>query len=133
MCDTENNKTCPSSTCREGSLLLGVVQNDQTVTMLNLPLKVDWNFTEKVKAGGDPEKRFRFANKCVKSACRQWEGGSCGVMNSLAAANKHLDEYIAAAGLKPCFIRYSCRWFHQEGAKACTICTFVITNNMQET
>jgi len=34
--------------------------------------------------------------------------------------------------IKPCEIRNDCRWFNQEGSKACTICTFVITNNVEE-
>jgi hypothetical protein len=129
MNDTEN-KLCPSSTCREGSLLLGVVMPDKTVSILNTPLRTDKAFIDKVQAQGEPEKRFRFANKCAKSGCRQWDGSSCGVMNTLAAANRQLEEETV---LRPCFIRDSCRWFHQEGKTACAICPFVITNNMEET
>jgi hypothetical protein len=128
--DNTENKMCPSSVCREGSLLLGVVQGDKTVTLLSTPIMTNKAFIEKVQAQGEPEKRFRFANKCVKSGCRQWDGSSCGVMNKLSAANPHLEEESV---LRPCFIRDSCRWFHQEGKNACAICVFVVTNNMEET
>jgi hypothetical protein len=128
MSDTDN-KLCPSSTCREGSILLGVVQQNQTITMLNIPLRVDATFVKKLEVQGAPEKKFRFTNKCIKSGCRQWDGSSCGALNFLAASNKHLEEDI---NLKPCIIRESCRWFHQEGKAACTICTFVVTNYMEE-
>ena len=111
-------------------MLLGVVQTDKTVTFLNTPIRTDKAFIEKVQAQGEPEKRFRFANKCAKSGCRQWDGSSCGVMNTLAVANRHLE---GEAVLRPCIIRDSCRWFYQEGKTACTICPFVITNNMEET
>jgi hypothetical protein len=97
--------------------------------MLNLPLRVDDAFVEKVQAQGEPEKRFRFANKCVKSGCKQWDGSSCRVIGLLSEVNTRLEE---RATLKPCIIRDKCRWFHQEGKKACDICTFVVTDNMED-
>jgi hypothetical protein len=123
------NNLCPSSTGTEGSVLLGVVQGDKTVALLQKPLEVNQSFIDEAKKSGPLEKRFRFANKCVKGGCRQWTGSHCGVMDLLAKANQHIktDEV-----LKPCPIRKRCRWFSQEGEKACTLCTFVVTNNMEE-
>jgi hypothetical protein len=119
------NKTCPSSTCHTGALLLGVVGKDHKVNMLDQPIPVNDEFVETVNAAGDPENRFRFAGKCAKSGCSQWTGSSCGIMDELAMAN-HLLEVIDA-NLPPCAIRPTCRWYAQEGAKACMICPYIIT------
>lgn len=125
-----DNKTCPSSTCKEGALLLGVVQGDNTVALLTgTPLTVDKAFAEKLKEEGDAEKRFRFANKCVQTGCKQWTGDSCGVISRLHEMNERIE---ADAQLRLCNIRPTCRWFAQEGGSACTICTYVVTNNLEE-
>lgn len=121
------NKLCPSSTCHSGALLLGVVGNDKKVGMLDTPIRMDDEFAKKANANGDAEKRFRFAGKCVKCGCAQWTGSSCGIMDELAMAN-HLLEVIDA-NLPFCSIRQDCRWYSQEGAKACMICPYVVTNN----
>lgn len=128
--NSTSNQLCPSSSCQKGATLLGVVQNDKTVTLLNMPLTIDKAFVDKTKEAGSPEKRFRFANKCVKNGCKQWTGSACGVIDLLAKINTNIEENDAP--LKPCMIRDRCRWFKQEGKKACTICTFVVTNNMEE-
>jgi len=122
--ETEN-KLCPSSTCQTGALLLGVVGNNQKVSLLNPPIPINDEFIKTVNAAGDPENRFRFAGKCAKSGCAQWTGSSCGIMDELAMAN-HLLEIINE-NLPECAIRPTCRWHSQEGAKACMICPYVIT------
>jgi len=128
MSETEN-KLCPSAPCTEGALLLGVVQGDKTVALLNTTLKVDSEFVQTAKQIGSPEKRFRFANKCVKSGCKQWTGERCGVMDILIEANQNVE---LDDDLKPCIIREQCRWYSQAGPRACGLCTFVVTNNMEE-
>lgn len=121
-------KLCPSSTSHEGALLLGVVQGDQTVALLNTDLTVDASFVAKAEAEGFPEKRFRFAGKCVKSGCKQWTGTKCGVIKEFSEYNPHLDNMEFP--LPDCIIRNRCRWFSQEGNKACIICPYVITDNL---
>lgn len=125
----EANKLCPSSTATEGALLLGLVQGDKSVALLQTPLPIDQAFIDKAKPLGSLEKRFRFANKCIKSGCKQWTGSRCGVIQTLAEINKNI---VMENDLKPCLIRPRCRWFSEEGKSACTICTFVVTNNMEE-
>jgi hypothetical protein len=124
--NSKDNKLCPSSSCREGAVLLGVVEAEGRVGLLEFLLPVDSAFVEKVQAQGEPEKRFRFAAKCVKSGCKQWDGGSCRVIGQLSEVNARVERDEV---LKPCIIRPSCRWFYQEGAAACTICTYVVTDN----
>lgn len=119
---------CPSSSGIEGTLLFGVIQNNTTVTLLETPLEVDNAFIEAAEKSGPLERRFRFANKCLKSGCRQWTGTKCGVIKMLNG-----DELMEVEHeLKPCSIREQCRWFYEDGAKACTICNFVVTINLEE-
>ncbi|MFL5808263.1 MAG: hypothetical protein ACJ749_02005 [Flavisolibacter sp.] len=126
----EQSKLCPSATCSKGASLLGVVQKNKTVRLLETPIKLNEEFIQKAQEYGEPEKRFRFADKCVKNGCRQWTGSSCGVMNELSASNPSVkgDE----EHLPDCFIRRSCRWYSQDGAKACKICLFVVTESREE-
>lgn len=121
-----DNKLCPSATCHPDAMLLGVVQGDQTVTLLPEPIKITQEFIDIATANGEPEKNFRFAGKCAKGGCNQWTGTSCGVMDRLSAINEKLEAEIA--GLPECSIRSQCRWFSQEGKKACIICPYVVTN-----
>ncbi|HVW12988.1 MAG TPA: hypothetical protein VHB54_04150 [Mucilaginibacter sp.] len=123
----QGNKSCPSSTCHSGAQLLGVVGDDRKVHMLNTPIPVDDVLAQKIQADGDAEKKFRFAGKCAKCGCAQWTGTSCGVMDELAMAN-HLLEVIEQ-NLPECVIRKTCRWYSQEGAKACMICPYVVTQS----
>ena len=120
-----DHKLCPSSTCHTGALLLGVVRADQTVAMLNPPIPVNDEFVETVNAAGDAEARFRFAGKCAKGGCSQWTGSSCGVMDSLSRLNPVVK--ITVGKLPECTIRQDCRWFAQDGPKACVICPYVVT------
>lgn len=123
----KEQKLCPSATCSKGASLLGIVQSDKTIALLETPIKISNAFIETAHKYGEPEKRFRFADKCVKSGCGQWTGKSCGIMNELAASNPSIkndnDE------LPQCFIRPTCRWYSQEGGKACKICLFVVTES----
>ena len=125
--EAEESKLCPSATCSKGASLLGIVQGNNTVALLDTPVKLNEAFIEKAHQQGEPEKRFRFADKCIKNGCSQWTGKSCGIMNELAASNPSIksDE----DDLPPCFIRRTCRWYSQEGGKACKICLFVVTES----
>jgi hypothetical protein len=126
--ETKEAKLCPSATCSSDATLLGIVQDDNTITLLNTPLKLNEAFVEKAREYGEPERRFRFANKCVKNGCKQWTGKSCGIIEELTQLNPTVQ-----AGdneeLPPCIIRKTCRWFSQEGGKACKICLFVVTQS----
>jgi len=119
------NKLCPSSNCQDGALLLGVVLEGRKVALLNPPIPVNDEFVVSVKAVGDPELHYRFAGKCAKSGCSQWTGSSCGVMNTLSAMNASLD--VTGIEIPECAIRPQCRWYSQDGARACVICPFVVT------
>jgi hypothetical protein len=123
----EEAKLCPSAACSTSGSLLGVVQGDRTVALLDTPVKISEAFIEKAREQGEPEKRFRFVDKCIKSGCGQWTGKSCGIINELAESNPSIKSDNEE--LPPCFIRRTCRWFSQEGGKACKICLFVVTQS----
>ena len=129
--EVQEAKLCPSSTCSTGSTLIGIVQGDNTVTLLTTPLKVNEDFVRKANEYGEPEKRFRFADKCIKSGCKQWTGKSCGIMNELANSNPSIQ--TTDNDLPECIIRPNCRWYSQEGGKACKICMFVVTQSQDNT
>ncbi|MDB5223381.1 MAG: hypothetical protein JWN83_2048 [Chitinophagaceae bacterium] len=116
---------CPSNRCKPGSKLLGIRQENGTVTILPEPLSIDESFIEKVKEHPVPaERRFRFTNKCIENGCNQWTGKGCGVIEEVV---QYLDRIPVNEVLPPCSIRVHCRWFLQKGADACTICPYIIT------
>jgi hypothetical protein len=120
---------CPSSTCNRGAILLGVVQADGAVAFLKQRRVVDDYFVKLAHEGRAPEKRFRFADSCIKSGCRQWGNGRCGVIDRVLAANP---EYPNADELPQCSIRPECRWHMQWGARACSVCPLIVTDLRQE-
>ncbi|WP_276482194.1 hypothetical protein [Paraflavitalea pollutisoli] len=123
------DKSCPSATCEEGAILLGVVNGDGTIGYISTPMTVDHDFVQEVHEQGNPESSFRFSNKCVTSGCRQWSNGQCGVINKIIHNNEDLD---LPPRLPECSIRSSCRWYYQEGAKACSFCPYIITNMLEK-
>ena len=83
--------------------------------------------------GGAPglETRYRFSGACVESGCAFWQEGSC------AAISAAYQEYGTAGGGEPastgeplpaCGIRDTCRWWAQEGPRACGVCPYVVTS-----
>lgn len=116
---------CPSARCEEEALLLGVVQADGVVAFLATPLPVTAEFAEIAAQGRAPEKRFRFANTCRESGCRQWDGGRCGVIDDVIT---RLCTGTEDAPLPRCALRPRCRWFAQTGAPACHVCRGVVTD-----
>ncbi|AUD04844.1 hypothetical protein [Spirosoma pollinicola] len=123
---TPHTTLCPSATAQEGALLLGVVGPDKSVRFLPEPEPMTTQLTESVTAIDNPEQHFRFANKCAKSGCNQWQSGRCGVIDLVMSVNQHLE---APVSLPPCAIRAQCRWHKQSGPTACTVCLFIITDS----
>jgi hypothetical protein len=121
-------KTCPSSRCQAGATLLGVVGPNGKVIYRTEPTQLDQEFVETALQGRSPERRFRFASRCVQSGCKQWTAGKCGIIESVLRASPAQDQDI----LPQCSIRSTCRWFYQRGAAACAVCPDVITDTRDE-
>lgn len=120
-----DHKSCPSAPMKAGTVLLGIVNQDDEIDFVSNITKINEAFVQSAKAGISPEKRFRFAGPCVQSGCKQWTGTRCGVIDRVLNS---LEEKYIKAHLPSCAIRENCRWFAQSGAKACGVCPAVITD-----
>lgn len=121
---------CPAHLCKQGSQLLGVRQNDGTTVILPQTLPVDDAFVKKVRNHPvKPERRFRFTNKCIEKGCEQWNEKGCSVGEKLV---RLIESNMSNETLPACPIRKNCRWFVQEGAKACVVCPQILTEVMEE-
>ncbi len=117
---------CPSSIAKPGAALFGVQTAAGQIEYLDQPIVVDQTFVDKARQGRAPEERFRFASNCAKSGCGHWDSGQSGcslVGKVVDAMNRKAAETLGA-----CAIRTNCRWYHQEGALACTSCDEVVRN-----
>lgn len=120
---------CPSGCCEEGAILLGVVGTDGLVGYVSPRTTVNAHFVQRVQGGGALEQRFRFAQPCIESQCRQWSEARCGIIDRVLSARDETGEVPACRSPLPqCSIRRSCRWFAQHGPGACEVCPFVVTD-----
>lgn len=126
---TRKTKSCPSSVASEGSVLLGMINKNGTLGYIANKTIVTGDLLENLNKTEEPEKHFRFSSNCVESGCRQWNSGKCSVIKSIIHANEDIE---LEEQLPNCSIRASCRWYFQEGAKACSFCPYIITNMLEE-
>lgn len=124
---TETPVMCPSARCQNGAVLLGLVGSDGTVSFISEKIVINDEFVQIAREGRTPEKRFRFAGRCVESACKQWAEHECGVIDEVF---KSLDVSGESVDIPNCSIRPQCRWYQQSGLSACSVCPFVITDLM---
>jgi hypothetical protein len=106
--------------------MLGSVNLQQEVIFNTVEVKIDEDMAEELHHEFDePEKHFRFSNACVETGCHQWKGGECSVINSIIQLNamQQFPEH-----LPNCLIRSTCRWFYQRGSAACSLCSYIITD-----
>lgn len=124
------DRLCPSGCCEEGAILLGVVGTDGVVGYVSPRATVNARFVREAQVDGSAEKRFRFAQPCVEGKCRQWtDGARCGVIDHVLSARDEMGEIpVRISALPQCSIRRSCRWFAQNGPRACQVCPFVVTD-----
>jgi hypothetical protein len=125
--DPRAGRLCPSARCEPGSILLGVVTPDGRVGYLRPELRIDAEFVANARAGREPEKRFRFAQPCVEAECRHWTGSRCGVIENVLDSEEGGAAVDESRKLPRCSIRPRCRWFAEQGARACMVCPLVIT------
>jgi hypothetical protein len=124
---TSSKKTCPSSTCHEGALLLGVLTSGGTLAYVHPSTTVDAAFVDREVLRGNPERRYRFAAPCVEGACPQWTGERCAIADMAPEAVRVTID-TAPRRLPACSIRRSCRWYFQRGVAACTVCPFIVAD-----
>lgn len=124
------NYACPSAPAEPGAGLLGVLATDGKIHNLRTLMPVDEDFLTAVRIRGAPEERMRFSSRCQTLGCSQWTGTRCGVIDR-AMKEMEVSGAPPTTKLPPCSIRGTCRWFAQNGAKACPTCAFIVTDTRQ--
>jgi hypothetical protein len=122
-------KMCPSTPAAVNVVLLGVIGSDGRLGYLSPEVRVDQEFISAVEGSNRaPEKRFRFAGRCVEDSCGHWTGSRCSVIDTAAENEVLIERMQSADELPKCVIRARCRWFSQKGGIACRLCPFVVHN-----
>ena len=121
---------CPSGRCREGAALIAV-RDGESLGYITPAIPLTAEFVRRV-AETAPERRFRFTERCIEAGCGQWTGAQCGLIQKLIASSPGLEDQGRVTSLPACAIRESCRWFSQEGARACGVCPEVVTDNRSQ-
>ncbi|MFF8292564.1 hypothetical protein ACF068_25485 [Streptomyces sp. NPDC016309] len=107
-------------------MLIAVLGEDGRLGYLRPALPVDDAFVAAAERHGDPESRFRFADRCREDGCENWSGRDCSLVDTLVGAAPGPEPEAAADGLPRCAVRADCRWFVQRGPRACAVCPLVV-------
>jgi hypothetical protein len=126
---TENKLLCPSSNCREGAGILGIVEENGQVVFMKKKLVVNEEFIQIARLGRSPEKRFRFFGTCVKGGCEQWKENRCSLIDQFVNTSTKSSDTSQDKKIPNCLIRNDCRWFNQWGYEACKICPLIVTDS----
>jgi hypothetical protein len=105
--------------------VIGVLGENGRLGYLRPSITVDEQFIDACEGHGDPETRFRFADRCVENSCEHWSGARCSLIGRLMTAGRDTGA-AQSAELPRCAIRSACKWFSQEGPQACAICPVVV-------
>ena len=130
MSDGAGGCMCPSTSAANATVVLGVVLPSGRVAYATPAVEATPSLVEALDDGsGRLESRYRFAGPCVESRCGFWTGATCGLGAALA------DSYADVAGaeasdaaLPRCSIRARCRWYAEQGGRACAACPLVVTD-----
>lgn len=109
-------------------MLLGVVGEGGRLAYVTPQLIVDGEVAALAREAGVPEARMRFAQPCVEAKCGHWGGDRCLVIGKMLEFQEQGRLAREGDDLPACSIRSVCRWFAQQGPKACSVCPFVITD-----
>ncbi len=124
-----DHTACPSSACRPGAVLVGIVLPNGRIAYAADHVEIDDEFVRRAHTGRPPEQRFRFSSPCMKSACAQWAGTECGLIDRLLGEfERQFGPPVAPDPLPVCPIRDECRWFRQRQGLACAVCNYVVTD-----
>ena len=124
---------CPSSRCKDGAIVLGIVLPNQTIAYADQRYRISaQQAAEMQQSPMNPEKRFRFSSPCAQCGCGQWQkdssseyGGHCGVIESVLSTPQPPG---LSKELPNCSIRSQCRWHAQRGEEACSVCRYVVSD-----
>jgi hypothetical protein len=114
---------CPSAPLTNESFLFGILDENAEVNYTPKPIRITDGMAKFFNELEYPEKHFRFTMKCSDAGCAQWEDGKCSIASALKKSDIKPDTKLIACG-----IRRACRWFSQEGEKACHLCKYIVTD-----
>jgi hypothetical protein len=116
---------CPSAQPEmAGAVVFGIVQGSvETPRVAYMAEPVPVTPAVLALAGPvSPNELFRIAAPCAGGACRHFDGASCGLVTKLVQLVPP-----TVAGVPPCALRPTCRWWQQEGKAACQRCPQIVT------
>jgi hypothetical protein len=119
----DSDSLCPSAPAQEGALLLGRFNANGRLAFAVTPLPLTADFIAAAAEAGDVGKRFRFSARCMQRGCSRWQEGKCTVATAAAQVASQPE---GAENFPTCLIRPQCRWFQQEGVRACQICPHIV-------
>ncbi|HEX6747274.1 MAG TPA: hypothetical protein VF092_08230 [Longimicrobium sp.] len=116
---------CPSAQPHmEGAFVFGVLGGTVEERRVGyLPERVP--LTDEVTAMAGPVRVtevFRIAAPCAEGACKHFDGHDCRLATKLVQLTPQVTEALPA-----CAVRPDCRWWKQEGKRACRVCPAVRT------
>ena len=122
---------CPSAQpAMAGSMAFGVVTGtaeEPRVAWLEKPVPVTDDLLA-LTGPVPPTQVLRFSAPCQESACCHFDGKDCQLATRLVQLMPLVD-----STLPPCKIRQDCRWFVQEGRRACARCPQIVTYSVNPT
>jgi hypothetical protein len=113
---------CPSTDRSESTHVLGLADSEGRVRflekMLPIPREAVDQLTDK-----DMRSRVRLTGPCISFQCGYWKNG-CSLGRRLSNLGKSYD--------RACPIVSECRWYQENGNRACGICAFVFHDLLRE-
>jgi hypothetical protein len=123
--DEDAPTMCPSAQPHmEGAFVFGVLGGSVEERRVGyLPERVP--VSDEVLAMAGPVRAtevFRIAAPCAKGGCMHFDGHDCRLATKLVQLTPPVTQALPA-----CSVRPDCRWWRQEGKKACMVCPAVRT------
>ncbi len=127
---------CPSTSVENATVFLGMIGSGGRVAYVSPAVPLSRDDIEALPADERRplEAQYRFAGPCVESECGHWSGSHCGLGELIADAGEAADLAGESNGgpsgerLAKCGIRPQCRWYADQGARACRACPRVVTD-----
>lgn len=118
---------CPSSRSHlPNAKAIGVVSGVENPEVRFFPEEKTFPITEEIEKSllpVTPTEVFRIAATCLAKNCQHYDGHKCSLIGNLVETLNPVTDQLPS-----CSIRSSCRWWHQEGEKACLRCPQVVTD-----
>jgi hypothetical protein len=128
MPTTADGRLCPSTSAPHASVVLGIVMTSGRVAYATPAIAATPQLLDALDDGTGPlEARYRFAGPCAESRCGFWDGHSCRLGATLADSYAEAADAGEVGELPRCAIRARCRWYAEQGARACAACPLVVT------